>query len=276
MATLEIDTHNLNSFSPDDFETASIRSAAPSYISEAPSYHTTVSTTEPIPPYSPPEYTNNNNTASANAGGPTQAASGPGSRAHNSTVPSLLPSHTAHIPTPGLPPIPPVGGHHSTTDLPSLGAFRIPSWSTVNTNPTYHRVANRRAQAAMSSSEGLLRNATRILERVNEEVGSAGGAGGAGAGGGGSGAATPGGDGRVRPLEDPYLVGEVAAARARRERLARENGDDVLHSEDRRWDWFLAQTKDWEERDVSWKQFRRDMQQTTSRGRLARRIGAGR
>lgn len=37
-----------------------------------------------------------------------------------------------------------------------------------------------------------------------------------------------------------------------------------------------AQTKDWEERDVSWKQFRRDMQQTTSRGRLARRIGVGR
>lgn len=85
----------------------------------------------------------------------------------------------------------------------------------------------------MNSGEGLLRNATRILERVNEEVGaSAGGA---------SGSATPdNSDGRVRPLEDPYLVGEVAAARARRERLARENGDDVLHSEDRRWDWFLG------------------------------------
>lgn len=166
----------------------------------------------------------------------------------------------------------------------------------------------------MSSSEGLLRNATRILERVNEEVGGGGGGGAAGAG---AGSVTPGDDDRIRPLEDPYLVGEVAAARARRERLARENGDDVLHSEDRRWDWFLgkllhpppslptltrrvlgtpeeprhvrslelehvadvlatAQTKDWEERDVSWKQFRRDMQQTTSRGRLARRIGAGR
>ncbi|KUI69158.1 hypothetical protein VM1G_04871 [Cytospora mali] len=249
MADIEIDTHILNSFSREDFETASIRSAAPSYISEAPSYHTTVSTTEPIPPYSPPDH----NTASAN-GGPTQ--SGPGSRTH-----SLLPSHTAHIPTPGLPPIPPAA-RHSTTDLPSLGAFRIPSWSTVNTNPTYHRVANRRAQAAMSSSEGLLRNATRILERVNEEIA--------------SGSVTPDSDGRVRPLEDPYLVGEVAAARARRERLAKENGDDVLHSEDRRWDWFLAQTKDWEERNVSWKQFRRDMQQTSSRGRLARRIGVGR
>lgn len=93
----------------------------------------------------------------------------------------------------------------------------------------------------MSSSEGLLRNATRILEMVNEE--------GVGASGSGSGSVTPAGGesnggagaaGRIRPLEDPYLVGEVAAARARRERLARENGDDVLHSEDRRWDWFLG------------------------------------
>lgn len=82
----------------------------------------------------------------------------------------------------------------------------------------------------MSSGEGLLRNAARVLDRVTEE------------GGSGSGADTPprGGGDRVRPLEDPYLVGEVAAARARRERLARENGDDVLHREDRRWDWFLG------------------------------------
>lgn len=45
---------------------------------------------------------------------------------------------------------------------------------------------------------------------------------------------------RNRPLEDPYLVGEEAAALARRERLARESGDDILIREDRRWDWFLG------------------------------------
>ena len=45
---------------------------------------------------------------------------------------------------------------------------------------------------------------------------------------------------RVRPLEDPYLVGEEAASRARRERLARENGDEILYREDRRWDFFLG------------------------------------
>jgi hypothetical protein len=44
---------------------------------------------------------------------------------------------------------------------------------------------------------------------------------------------------RFRPLEDPYLVGEEAANRARRERLALEN-DDVLTREDQRWDWFLG------------------------------------
>jgi hypothetical protein len=45
----------------------------------------------------------------------------------------------------------------------------------------------------------------------------------------------------VRPLEDPYLVGEAAAAQARRERLARENGDEILIREDRRWDFFLSE-----------------------------------
>lgn len=51
---------------------------------------------------------------------------------------------------------------------------------------------------------------------------------------------------RVRPLEDPYLVGEDAAARARAERMARESvrggGDEVLIREDRRWDWFLGES----------------------------------
>ena len=45
----------------------------------------------------------------------------------------------------------------------------------------------------------------------------------------------------ARPLEDPYLVGEAAAAQARRERLARENGDEILIREDQRWDFFLSE-----------------------------------
>lgn len=54
---------------------------------------------------------------------------------------------------------------------------------------------------------------------------------------------------RARPLEDPYLVGEEAAARARAERVAREDsarveggrGDEVLVRENRRWDAFLGE-----------------------------------
>ncbi|KKY36173.1 hypothetical protein UCDDA912_g03842 [Diaporthe ampelina] len=134
----------------------------------------------------------------------------------------------------------------------------------------YQRVATRRAQAAMSSGEGLVRNAARVLERVNEEGGSGSG------GGGGSGSVTPDDSSRVRPLEDPYLVGEVAAARARRERLARENTEDILHREDRRWDWFLGQVNEREERSTSWRPFRRNNMPSGSRTKLARRVGTGR
>lgn len=43
-----------------------------------------------------------------------------------------------------------------------------------------------------------------------------------------------------RPLEDPYLVGEAAAAEARRDRMARETGEDILIKEDQQWDWLLS------------------------------------
>lgn len=79
----------------------------------------------------------------------------------------------------------------------------------------------------------------------------------------------------LRPLEDPYLVGEAAAAAEKRERLAREARDDILLIEDRHWDWFLgirskafafqsvttclqlsATMNDWDERERSWAKFR--------------------
>jgi hypothetical protein len=46
----------------------------------------------------------------------------------------------------------------------------------------------------------------------------------------------------IRPLEDPYLVGETAARQARAERLARENQEEILINEDRRWDWFIGKS----------------------------------
>ncbi|KAK0718865.1 hypothetical protein B0T21DRAFT_454021 [Apiosordaria backusii] len=135
-----------STLSPEDFETASIRSAAPSYTSDAPSYHTLNPHPDPSP-LTPP-----------------------------------LP----HLP-PHLPP-PPVS-------------------------------------SSSSSSQETLRRV--MLERIEEEESRR----------------------RIRPLEDPYLVGEEAAARARQERLARQNGDDVLIRENRRWDWFLRQMREREERE---------------------------
>jgi len=74
-------------------------------------------------------------------------------------------------------------------------------------------------------------------------------------------------------LEDPYLVGEEAASRAKQERLARERaGDDVLVREDQHWDWLLAQMKTWDERERSWARFRREME-NGHRPKLLHRIG---
>ncbi|KAK0633221.1 hypothetical protein B0T14DRAFT_399637, partial [Immersiella caudata] len=191
----------IETISPEDFETASIRSAAPSYTSDAPSYHSTVPNTEPVPPYSPPERSASSTT--------------PG----NSSPVPLISSEPGSAPRQGLPPIPTAPIFHSS--LPSLGQFRIPSWSTTHANPTYHRVALRRVAAA--SRDDRLQGIRRaMLDRIEEEEQRNRAAG-------------------ARPLEDPYLVGEAAAAQARRERLARENGDEILIREDRRWDFFLSE-----------------------------------
>lgn len=234
----------IETISPEDFETASIRSAAPSYISEAPSYHSVLPHNDPAPPYTPPE-----------------------SSASTSRAPvSLLgPELPGGLQGPGLPPIP---SGPLPSDPPTLAQFRIPSWSNTSANPTarqYHSVAMRRAAAASRSSptgspantEGIVRR--MILDRIEDEERS-----------------------RHRPLEDPYLVGEVAAARARQERLARENGEDILTREDRRWDWFLsqmAQAKEREEREERWESFRRSLglhliNQRPAERRLGRRLGA--
>ncbi|KAL2161369.1 hypothetical protein VTH06DRAFT_8591 [Thermothelomyces fergusii] len=275
----------------DSFETASvrsIRSAAPSYTSDAPSYHTINPHPEPLPPYSPPARAD-----PTPAAGPTPTAAPRNGSVSSlleafytspasSTDPSTTASSTSSTPRRyGLPPVPPAPPRPPPAELPSLAHFRAPTWSSASggpSNPTariYHNVALRRASAASynnnnngggssSSRNGgggggggnlqgaMLRRA--MLERIDEEERNGGN--------------------RVRPLEDPYLVGEEAAARARAERLERERylGDEVLIREDRRWDWFLAQMRDREERERNWKRFRRDVEKRTN-SRLLFRIG---
>ncbi|KAI3321610.1 hypothetical protein HD806DRAFT_158555 [Xylariaceae sp. AK1471] len=236
--------------SADDFETASIRSAAPSYISEAPSYHT-LPPNEAVPAYTPPA-----NTSTTTSSRPTTTTP----RQSSSMLPPMSEPRSNFTPGAGLPPMPRRSEMSST---PSLSQFHIPSWSSIGTgNPQariYQSVANRRVAAASSSSasEGALR---AVLSRINAAANTAD-------------SEEDYENGRVRPLEDPYLVGEEAAARARRERLARKHGEDILIREDRRWDFWLAQMRDVDERERSWNAFRSNLEHRNNRRKYTRRFG---
>jgi hypothetical protein len=84
----------------------------------------------------------------------------------------------------------------------------------------------------------------------------------------------------LSPLEDPHLVGEVAAARAKASRIymAKELAaarkiqaeDMMLRQEIRTWDFMIAQMTDWEERERSWKNFRTEVGRTKL---LGKRLG---
>lgn len=236
----------LDRLSAEDFETASIRSVAPSYsmapaspilgarwavvlteglilVSEAPSYHSMLLTNESVPEYTPPE------PRGSSLASPPRYAASP-SMLNVSSAPTPTPMTSTFAPGAGLPRIPSPRRRH---DVPHLHHFSIPTWSSMNSNPTarhYQRVAHRRVSAATGGRQGWsgVENALRsAVDRINAAAAAA--------------AAEAEDAGKIRPLEDPYLVGEEAAARARQERLARQNGEDVLIREERRWDWFLGE-----------------------------------
>lgn len=135
-----------------------------------------------------------------------------------------------------------------------MSAFHLPTWSASNAPAArhYRNVAERRITSGRyaGSSETMARQNSneRVIENRSDN------------------------EAEMRPLEDPYLVGEVAAAQARRERLLRETGEDILVREDRQWDWLLAQMRSWDERERSWARFRRDLE-SNQRKKLLRRIG---
>jgi hypothetical protein len=198
-------------FTVQDLETASIRSAAPSYISDVPSYHSVAPSLNPhnevVPPYTP---RSTSTIVSPNASTTTVTRASPPPRSQTATPQQQ---------TIGLPPIPPA----PNSGEPSLSNFRPPIWSTSNALASrhYQNVAERRVMASRAPAPAP------TLRRYIPEP------------------AQP----RHRPLEDPYLVGEHAAATARRERLSREAGDDILLREDQQWDWWLARMRDVEERE---------------------------
>ncbi|KAJ3498876.1 hypothetical protein NLG97_g776 [Lecanicillium saksenae] len=133
-------------------------------------------------------------------------------------------------------------------------SFSFPMWSAVDT-PTsrhYRKIVERREvdgryQATASPER---QRAARLLEEQNAANAEA-----------------------FRPLEDPYLVGEQAAAEAKRDRLAREGLNATLQQEERQWDWLIAQMRGWEERERSWTRIRGEAD-ALQRRRLSRRGGA--
>ena len=204
----------------------------------------------PLPPYTPnPETASLRSFHSFHSSAPSYSSAAPPSYSHHPCRPSL--------------PLP-----RPTDSEPSLSLFRRPRGSLSSAhhahNPQarqYHNIAARRAssQSIRDQNDLLAAGAHRdpvkavkslVAVRELEEFG----------------CELSGIEGkRLRPLEDPELVGEDAADRARRDRLRRE-GDEVLLREDRRWDWMLAQMEDWEVREKSWGQFRR----TAEKKRLER------
>ncbi|PKS09559.1 hypothetical protein jhhlp_004176 [Lomentospora prolificans] len=250
----------VESLTAEDFETASIRSAAPSYVSEAPSYHSTIPINETCPPYA----------VAVAADSPHNLAS-PG-HSSNRTTSASTPNAQ---PRRGLPPVP-----STPLPMPGLSAFAIPTWSTFSANPTtrhYHSVAQRRVAAA-SSRIGSSAHRQLLLDRVAEEVShetvrpssSSMNRSLSGSGFSASESFQRSSDGR--PLEDPTLVGEEAARRARAERLARER-EAALVGESRRWDLYLSQMNNWQERERSWSRFRREMDSNERKGFMRRISG---
>ncbi|ETS00088.1 hypothetical protein M419DRAFT_112926 [Trichoderma reesei RUT C-30] len=233
-------------YSADDFDTASIRSAAPSYVSEVPSYHSRITYSEASPAYTPaaPTSTATTTTTTATSSSSSTAAASTPRQIFSAASSSL----TGRQPV-GLPPLPPLASPRVLNDH----SFRIPTWSAGSAPAArhYRKVAERRVIDGrfQAAAEVVGMRDTTITRQSDNGEGHV-----------------------VRPLEDPYLVGEQAAAEARQQRIAREVGESMLREEDKQWDWMLAQMKTWEERERNWTRFRQEA--TNSRRKtLFRRIG---
>jgi hypothetical protein len=83
-------------------------------------------------------------------------------------------------------------------------------------------------------------------------------------------------DAPISPHEDPILVGPLAAARARSQRLYREmlvsDPARALAQESHGWDFMLAQSQDWEDRQRTWRHFQRQKEEKQWRWRARKWI----
>ncbi|KAI9765788.1 MAG: hypothetical protein M1835_007315 [Candelina submexicana] len=234
-------------YTRDPDETASICSSAPSYTSEAPSYHS-------YTPQRPALHTRSITLATT-------------------TSSSAAPPTIDGRPTPRFAPGFRHGSQCTISDV-EAHTYNIASWSSVTSGHQarhYQNVANRRATLASAESERQAvaaavlsptnnKNAGVFLGVLEEEQHEA----------------EEDDDDEdiknMRPNEDPALVGEEAARKAkmRRRYLERCRGEEVLQRENKSWDFMLGQMADWKEREKSWNQFREEAVFNRS---LGRRLG---
>lgn len=207
-------------------------SLTPRTVSEVPSYRSRTTHSE-----APPSY-------AATAATTTAGVAGTSSRRDVSRTQGSLPGRR----TIGLPPLPPLASPGAL----STHNYRIPTWSANNAPAArhYRNVAERRAtdgwlQAA--AAELIVGMRDSAINRQNDSS-----------------------EAPLRPLEDPYLVGEQAAAEARRKRIASEVNESMLREEDKQWDWMLAQMKTREERDRPGTRIRQEATHSRRRTLLGR------
>jgi hypothetical protein len=233
------DAEPLPLYSRHDPDTLSIRSEAPSYASDLPAYTSYRTPTSLLPPRLPHE------------------------EVRGLPAPRYAPGFQSRA-------------SGSVTDI-NVNNFNVGSWSSTrvsNNSRQYSAVARRRANQSRDEANdvtAILNSLSAVPERpatANRispttstttlaypvQIGSS---------------AEP-----QNPREDPYLVGEEAARRARTQRVYREmclKGEEAAKHESRSWDFMVGQMADWEERQKSWKEFRKSVENPKSlRRRLAR------
>lgn len=252
-----------------DPDATSVHSAAPSYVSEAPTY----TSRRPSIPFVPTPTPSSTTTSSP--------------LAPSSSPPRGLPSPRY---APGFQ----SRAYGSISDIDSHN-YNISHWSSINSSHAsrqYHAVARRRASQAASTA-ALLNSLTAVPPLLaspsitnssantspSSSFSTLNNSGSLSAGSNTNDnnsspsypadvSTTP-----LSPLEDPYLVGEEAAGRARAQRIYREmclRGEEAVRYEGKAWEFMLAQMADWEERERSWRRFREQVGRTKL---LGRRIG---
>jgi hypothetical protein len=232
-----LDVDPLPLYSRDDPDAISIHSAAPSYVSDTPTYHSQRTPVSLLPPLSPNQQVR----------GLPAASYAPGFQSRD-------PSRQNNL---------------------SFREINANSWSstrTSNNSRQYNAVARRRANQAQQTT-AILNSLSAVPERsptssttnVNAsaypvQVSSSS-------------------EEPANPLEDPYLVGEDAARRARAARVYREmclRGEEATIYESRSWDFMWGQMSDWEERRKEWNGFRKPRQTKLLSRMIGRSWGYGR